>query len=60
MYGCLGASQFANHWFYRMSRRYGAISLTLYIIQDFIFDLTSITMNSIGGYMTPFCFFPMY
>ena len=54
--GSFGAPQFQNHWFYRMCRRYGAISLTIYIIQHFIFDTTSIIINSIGKFIPPFCF----
>ena len=43
-----------------MSRRFGAVSLTIYIIQNFIFHLTSLVLNAMAGYIPPFCFGPMY
>ena len=59
-FGAFGAPQFKDHWFYRMCRRYGAISLTIYIIQHFVFDTTSIVINAMASYVPPFCYKPMY
>ena len=49
-----------HHWFYRMSRRYGAVSLTVFVVQNFTFHTTSLVLNAMGGYAPPFCVGPMY
>lgn len=59
-FGAWGSPQFARNWFYRLCRRFGAISLTVYILQNWIFDLVSLLFNGIAGFRAPWCMYGMY
>ena len=53
--GFWGSDQFKKHWFRRLCMRFSSVSLTVYIVQEFHFNLTSAILNALGGFAPPFC-----